>query len=250
MGANRATSDDAGDEPVRIGLAGAGGAGGAAPVDPEAPGMSDDDRRPTRQFVGGAVGDRCANCGAPLAGDQFYCVNCGERRGKPRFALGTAAGPAAAVPPPPRRQRRPGLSSSAALVAGVGTLLLAMGVGVLIGKTNTSSGQRAATPPVQVTVSGAGGGAAAPAASTAAAPKVPKAKTKAKAKATGVKHASQKQVKPAVSHKQAAKAAAAAQKVLGTSNSKNLPPATVTQGQAGHGPGFKNGKFTGTFFGQ
>jgi hypothetical protein len=131
------------------------------------------------------------------------------------------------------------------VIAGVGTLLLAMGVGVLIGKTDSSSGQRAGIPPpVQVvTVPGAGGGSAAAATATAA-------PNRAKAKAAKVKHAAKKHAKPAVPKKQAAKAAAAAQKVLGTSGSKNLPPPTVTQGQSGHGPGFKNGKFTGTFFGQ
>jgi hypothetical protein len=231
----RATSDDPGGGPVRIGLADAGASGQGA------------SEAPTRQFVGGAVGDSCATCGAPLASDQFYCIDCGERRGKPRFALGAAAAPPAAASSPPRRQHRPRLSSSAALVAGVGVLLLAMGVGVLIGQTNANSGQRAsATPPVQVTVAGSGSGAAAaPAAAGTTATKA-KAKTKAKVRHAAKKHAA----KPAVSKKEAAKASAAAQKVLGTSNSKNLPPPTVTQGQSGHGPGFNHGHFTGQFFGQ
>ena len=29
--------------------------------------------------------DRCGNCGTPLAHDQRYCVECGERRGQSRF---------------------------------------------------------------------------------------------------------------------------------------------------------------------
>lgn len=199
---------------------------------------------PTQQFLGAAVGDRCASCGSALATDQLYCLNCGERRGKPRFALGTASTPAAAAPDrarrPPRRQR---LSSSTALVAGVGTLLLAMGVGVLIGHTDTASNQRASTPPPQV-ISVGGAPSAAPAApTTAAKTKAVKAKGSKRAKAAAAQ-AKANQISP----KQAAKAQAAASKVLGSS--KNLPPPTVTQGQAGHGPGYSNGHFTGTFFGQ
>src|ERR1700760_754947 len=105
---------------------------------------------PTQQFVGATVGDRCAACGTQLATDQKYCVNCGERRGKARFPVGTAAvtPAAAAPPPPPRTTRKQRLSSSTALVAGVGTLLLAMGVGVLIGHTNNGSSKNASAPQV------------------------------------------------------------------------------------------------------
>src|ERR1700746_3812420 len=82
---------------------------------------------PTRQLSVAGTSDHCANCGAPLASDQRYCVNCGERRGKPRFSL---AGPqqetvqetsvhAAKAP------RRPRTSSTFNLIAGVATLLLA-----------------------------------------------------------------------------------------------------------------------------
>src|ERR1019366_5405952 len=38
--------------------------------------------------------DRCSACGTALAGDQRYCVECGERHGTARFALPTR-GPAA-----------------------------------------------------------------------------------------------------------------------------------------------------------
>ena len=202
-------------------------------------GVADD--APTQQFVGATVGDRCSACGTPLATDQKYCLNCGERRGKPRFAPGTTAAPAAAAPaaasPPPRRQR---FSSSTALVAGVGTLLLAMGVGVLIGHTDNGSSQRTNAPAQIITVGGVGAGTSgAAAATTHRKAKAAKGKASKKAKAS----------KPAqIDRKQAAKAQAAASKVLGSS--KNLPPATVKQGQAGHGPGYTKGHFTGTFFGQ
>ena len=73
--------------------------------------------------------DRCRVCGAPLASDQRYCVECGERRGAPRFALPTP-GPAVDSAATSRRvRRRPRMTPSATLIAGVGTLLLAMGIG-------------------------------------------------------------------------------------------------------------------------
>jgi hypothetical protein len=143
-----------------------------------------------------------------------------------------------------RTTRRPGLSSSTALVAGVGTLLLAMGVGVLIGHTDTNSGQRASAPQI-ITVGGTGG--AASSGGAAAASTSSKAKKKAKAKVAKKSKADQAP-KAQISKKQAAKAQAAAAKVLGTS--KNLPPPTTKVGDKGHGPGYTKGKFTGTFFGQ
>jgi hypothetical protein len=127
------------------------------------------------QLLATAVGDSCANCGTRLASDQHYCVECGERRGKPRYAL---AGPAAlpAQKPPraatPRGSRWSG-SGTLALIAGVGVLLMAMGVGVLIGRSSngSSSGK---TPTIVIPSAGASGstttpsGAAAAAAATAA----------------------------------------------------------------------------------
>ena len=38
-----------------------------------------------------AASDQCANCGAPLAADQHYCLACGERRGPARFSSLPAA---------------------------------------------------------------------------------------------------------------------------------------------------------------
>ena len=99
------------------------------------------------------VNERCAQCAAPLARDQRYCLQCGE----PRPHLG---GPPSVVavaekqPPqaPPMIPGRPsvasnGRSNSLALIAGVGVLLLAMGVGVLIGRAGAGT---AKVPPAQV----------------------------------------------------------------------------------------------------
>ncbi len=165
------------------------------------------------------TGEQCAACGAPLARDQRYCIACGERRGTPRLPFmdgrprEAAPAPAPAVPPP---RRRAAASPGATLVAGVGTLVLAMGVGVLIGRSGgDGGGGRAAAPAVQVvTVAGAGGTSAGTTPTTAAG-----------------------------GSRKAAKA-----KVATLPRSK-LPPPTVTIGQRGSGPGFRHGRFTGDFFG-
>ncbi|HWH92870.1 MAG TPA: hypothetical protein VNT03_03330, partial [Baekduia sp.] len=44
----------------------------------------------------------CGQCGAPLAGDQRYCLECGARRGAPRVdPLGALGFPADAPAPAP-----------------------------------------------------------------------------------------------------------------------------------------------------
>jgi hypothetical protein len=172
------------------------------------------------------AGDQCTSCGAPLAPDQRYCVRCGQRRGQSRLPV---AQPVAAAAPV-RESRMPRLSHNAALIAGVGTLLLAMGVGVLIGRSGGKSPSAASAAPQVITVGGAGG-----AANTAASGAAAGAKGKAKAKSTGKKAT-------------AAQAQSAANKIKGTS--VKLPKkAVVTVGTPGTGPGYQHGKFTGNFFG-
>ena len=128
-------------------------------------------------------------------------------------------------------------------MAGVGTLLLAMGVGVLIGHTDSGSSKNTNAPAQIITVGGTGGGtsAGAAAATTQGKAKAAKGKSSKKSKGNSSKSAG-------VDKKQAAKAQAAASKVLGSS--KNLPPPTTKVGDKGHGPGYSGGHFTGTFFGQ
>jgi hypothetical protein len=197
------------------------------------------------QLVGLAVGERCATCSAQLASDQRYCVECGERRGKARFpvaSLAASAPPPAVTPvnPPAPRERR--MPSSATLVAGIATLLLAMGVGVEIGRLNTNGGSpRANTPAVQVvTLPGSGGGAAPTVgASTAAPPAASSKQTKAPVKAAATKPVS----KTVVVH-----AGAAAAKVLGSAAPKQ-PTVQVGQSCSAGTTGCQNGKFNGQFFG-
>jgi hypothetical protein len=97
-----------------------------------------------------------------MAGDQRYCLECGERR--PAVSNLLLAGPpgTGGTPPssPPARQPPddpPGASqqrtTTLTVIAGVGVLLLAMGVGVLIGRSGASRPSQA---PAQVITLGSG----------------------------------------------------------------------------------------------
>lgn len=182
-------------------------------------------------------GTSCTNCGARLAEDQRYCINCGERRGRPRFSVADLAEPAVETSLPAvatRRQRA--VSSGTTLLASVATLLLALGVGVLIGH-DTAGGTSASTPrvaasssPINIHVGGSGSTGSSSGSSASKGHRSGSAKTKAHVSKTVV-----------------VKANAAAQKVTG--GSAKLAPATVTTGAKGSGAGYQNGHFTGNFFG-
>jgi hypothetical protein len=116
----------------------------------------------------------CRTCGAPLAADQRYCLNCGNRRAEARLAfldvLAQQVPAAAATETTTTTRRGPHglfgrMSTNAAAVAGVACLVLALGVGVLIG--GLGSDDAPASSPQIITVGGAAP-AAAPAASTSA----------------------------------------------------------------------------------
>jgi hypothetical protein len=198
-----------------------------------------------------AASDRCANCGAQLAPDQHYCVVCGERRGRARFAsamFGSQSLPAPEPEPLPaggvvRASRYP---PTATWIAGIAVLLVAMGLGILIGHDSSGSKTIAPQPKVNVTVNGGGGGSSAGSSTTASStPSRSNSTSKSSTKATKTTTTTA----PPVSAAQQAKSASAASKVLGSS-SHNTPPPTVQQGQAcTHGAGCQNGKFTGQFFG-
>jgi hypothetical protein len=102
----------------------------------------------------GTAAASCASCGAPLAEDQRYCLQCGERIAPPSSVLLGAPPPAATAAtaesptaqltppgyPPPRARGAFGENerrgNAVTVIAGVGVLLLAMGVGVLIGRSS------------------------------------------------------------------------------------------------------------------
>lgn len=230
--------------------------GAPAPVPP--PAFPASDEQPTQLLVG-AMGERCAGCGAPLASDQRYCVHCGERRGRSRFAVADttrttppSAAPAAVVAPEPARRRG---SYGATLIAGVATLLLALGVGVEIGQlANHNSSAKA--PAQQITVEGAG---AAPGTTTtaggggsAAAVTTPGHKShrhSPPAPKTEAKKAQQAAAAPKPTQQAVQKASSAASGVLGANAGQQN--ATITTGQScqSGSAGCQNGKFNGSFFG-
>ncbi|HEY2317270.1 MAG TPA: hypothetical protein VGH67_03150 [Solirubrobacteraceae bacterium] len=205
---------------------------------------------PTRPLSVAGAGDHCVNCGAPLASDQRYCVTCGERRGKPRFTLAAPADAtvqdttvrAASLP------RRPRTSAGFNLIAGVATLLLAMGVGVLIGHSNSSANAGHATSTPAITING-GGAASTNPASAAGAGSTGARSTRGSHTAKG-RHGGSAKAAKAPPKVVIQKAAAAASKVTG--GSAKVAPANSTQGSScGAGTaGCQNGKLTGNFFGQ
>lgn len=112
-------------------------------------------------------GDNCPSCGGGLAPDQRYCLACGHRRGDPRLPFMDAVVfmESAKLPQqaqatetsPPSPDRRPILSANASLVAGVATLVLAIGVGVLIGRSGDGGSANVASPTPQIIRVGGGG---------------------------------------------------------------------------------------------
>ncbi len=189
------------------------------------------------------AGDQCPSCGAVLAADQRYCLECGHRRGDPRLPFMDAVVLMDAVrrphqaPPPTPKKRRSGVSPNAALIAGVGTLLLALGTGVLIGR----SGEQPAPAPTQAApiVIHSGGGEAAKEGSSA--------KTNI---GGGAANNSKTKKKSVAAIKKEAESGAGANEVL--KPTVKLPPATVQPGGkcASGAAGCKNGKFNGNFFGE
>jgi hypothetical protein len=185
-------------------------------------------------------GEQCPSCGSGLAGDQRYCLRCGERCGEPRLPfmnavtfMGAVKQPAQAPAPPPQRRRRH-LSPNAALIAGVGTLLLAMGVGVLIGRSGDQTVATNASAPAQVITVHSGGEAETARGQDSSASTSGKGSKKATASA-----------------KKAA-TGQGAEEVLKPSAGVKLPPATVQPGgkcESG-AAGCDGGEFTGDFFGE
>lgn len=186
--------------------------------------------------------DRCPSCGVPLAADQRYCLECGQRCGEPRLPFMDAAVLMDAVrrsrqptPPPQPRERRSRISPNAALIAGVGTLLLALGVGVLIGHSGPREVAQTAAAPQIIKVGGGG----------------EEASEGAKDEATtggGAANAKTKEQKEAALKK--AEAHPASEEILKPAGDVKLPPSTVKPGDACEkgAEGCQNGKFTGDFF--
>jgi hypothetical protein len=180
----------------------------------------------------------CPVCGAAMASDQRYCVECGERRGPARVPLvdepgqgARSAGSAATGRyPAAYASPRKGLSINSQLIAGIGVLLLALGIGVLIGRSGNSGSVK--TPPIRVvTVAGAGTAAASP---TTTQPE--SSSSEASKSKSGESHST-------TTTKSTTKST--------TKASTGPPPKTVKVGSAcTGGKGCQNGHFTGNFFGE
>ena len=119
--------------------------------------------------------ESCSVCDAPLAEDQRYCLECGERRfpissvllGGPPAAAGPGRAQPPAAPPAPSPAPDAGRGNAVTVIAGVGVLLLAVGVGVLIGRSGGSKQATTPAPQVISVASGAATGAATTGSSTA-----------------------------------------------------------------------------------
>lgn len=194
-----------------------------------------------------AGGEQCPSCGMTVAAGQRYCLHCGQRCGEPRLpfmnavtfmdAMRTPAEALAASPHAQPSRRR--ISPNAALIAGVGTLLLAMGVGVLIGHSgNQSVATNAAAPQVITVHSGGGAETETPESSTG--------------KGSGGGKSSKKSKKASASAEKKAETGQGAEEVLKPSAGVKLPPATAKPGSKceSGAAGCKGGEFTGEFFGE
>jgi hypothetical protein len=171
-----------------------------------------------------STGAHCAACGAPLAPDQRYCVECGQRSGptRPPF-LEHVVEPqqASSSSSPPRRKLR--IHPNTALIAGIGTLMLAMATGVLIGRTSAPTSSKGI--PVQYIAAPTGSVPS----TTSTTP------SSAEGGSGGGGHSSSK-----------ASPSNVAAKIL---KGKAPPKAVVKVGTPGRGPGYQKGHFTGKFFG-
>jgi hypothetical protein len=134
---------------------------------PEAGGVAPDHSVPP-SAVGPTANDACPTCGTRMAPDQRYCLSCGHRRGDPRLpfmdavvfmdAVKRPGQPevAAAAPAPPSDSGRSGFSPQTTLIAGVATLVLAVGVGVLIGRGGNNDSTPVANSQPQIIKVGGG----------------------------------------------------------------------------------------------
>jgi len=211
--------------------------------------------------------ESCPNCGAQMAADQRYCLNCGHRRGEPRlpfmdavvFMESISATGGGGTPPPPPPTQSGGSNrwnANAALIAGVATLVLAIGVGFLIGhQTHESAPQAAAPQVIKVEGGGAGGEVAeTPATEESAAPESGNSKSKAPGGAKSPGKVAAK--KPATQIKEGSKeeeerAAAKTAAILHSTGPEAKTGAQVGEKCVKGTPGCSGGEeFTGNFFGE
>lgn len=145
-----------------------------------------------------------------------------------------------AVAPAPMREPRSRMTANASLIAGVATLVLAIGVGVMIGQSGDSSAPTAAAAPQIIRVGGAGGEEAATASTAGSGDEI------------GGKAAKGKKGKAPEKAIDSSGTSEAAAEVLKPAGDVKLPPPTVQKGgkcESG-AAGCEGGEFTGDFFGE
>jgi hypothetical protein len=200
-----------------------------------------------------------------MAADQRYCLNCGHRRGDPRLpfmdavvfmeSMSAPGGGGTVTPPPPpaRPEGNNRWNANAALIAGVATLVLAIGVGFLIGRSGHDNAPQAAAPQVVKIEGGSGGGGeeaapATPEESTGGGHEKSGSKGNGAKKSTGKKSVAEKTKIKEGSKQEEELAAEETQKVL-HSKEKLLKPKTQLGDACEEGTaGCTNGKFEGNFF--
>ncbi len=171
----------------------------------------------------------CANCGVSLADDQRYCLECGTREVQARSQFLERFTPAAVGPQPSASVPLGpgGRSANTTALAGIGVLLLAMGVGVLIGRASNSS---TSAPPQVISV-------ASPAVSSGAAP------TGAGTEATGT-GAATKSTETTESHAKRAGKGSANPSSSPSSHSSSGNAAKTGSSSTGKGSGGSSGSST------
>jgi hypothetical protein len=170
--------------------------------------------------------ESCPVCASAVAPDQRYCVECGQRLAAARPAFMNDRVHEGAAPPPKKRSH---WSANTTLLAGIATLLLAMGVGILIGYLGHGSNTKptAARQIVEVPSTGATGAASTGATGETSSSAAAKAPT-SNSSSSGGKAASSKPTQAAT---------------------KPANP-SVQLGQKGSGAGYQHHEFTGHFFGK
>ncbi|HUB99089.1 MAG TPA: hypothetical protein VMS11_04630 [Solirubrobacterales bacterium] len=233
---------------------------GLNPTDPPSPSSPyDASSQPTEvhpTLAATSSSDHCPSCGKPLAADQRYCLECGHRRGDPRLPFMDAVVFMEAInqpqtpPPPPTSSgggKSKGMSANTSLIAGIATLVLAIGVGVLIGQSGDNGTSNAASQAPQIIRVGGGGEGEEEA--------TPEESGK---KNTGKKGGKEKKANNAAAKKAESKSetgssgtSKAVEEVLEPKVPQAKPEATVGEscdkGTAGCSD---NGKFEGNFFGE
>ena len=210
---------------------------------------------PVTSSVPSAGGDQCPACGSPMLADQRYCLECGHRRGDPRLPFMDAVvfmdaskqppASADATAPPPPPDRRPFISANASLIAGVATLVLAIGVGVLIGRSGDSGSNSAAQTPQVIRVGGSGGEAETATGSKANESSATASKATGKSKSATKKKAKEK---TQTGSSGATKATEEAYKPAAGVHFAKPEQKLGGECEPGTAGCSKNGKFEGTFF--